>query len=268
MYKQHFKHLDQLINNYSLDAIALLPGSNLKYLTGLSFHLMERPIMLFRTPGRKPILIVPELEKAKAESSNIELELLTYGEDLPSRTAAFKAAISSLGSKVKRIGVEPMVMRFHELSLLEDLAESWEVLSANDLLTELRLIKNEGEVELMRQAITIAESALVETLPLIRTGMTERELESELILQLHRAGSDPNLPFDPIVASGPNSALPHATPSNRKLEPGDLLILDWGRALVVIFPTSRAHSPSSSSTPNWKRSISSSSKQMMPAAMP
>jgi Xaa-Pro dipeptidase len=50
----------------------------------------------------------------------------------------------------------------------------------------------------------------------------------KLILQLLRAGSEPNLPFTPIVASGPNSAIPHATPTSRKLEPGDLLILDWG----------------------------------------
>jgi Xaa-Pro dipeptidase len=59
-------------------------------------------------------------------------------------------------------------------------------------------------------------------------GMTERELASELTLQLLRAGSQPEMPFSPIVASGPNSALPHATPTERALKPGDLLILDWG----------------------------------------
>ncbi len=228
MYKQRIKQLDQLIERYEFDAIALLPGSNLQYLSGLSFHLMERPIVLFRTPGAKTILTVPELERAKAESTSLDLEIFTYGEDQASRDSAFTQAISSLGTDVKRIGVEPLVMRFHELSLLKQLASSWDFSKADELLAELRLIKNEGEVELMRQAITIAENALLETIPLIRAGMTERELESELILQLHRAGSDPNLPFDPIVASGPNSALPHATPTNRKLEPGDLLILDWG----------------------------------------
>jgi Xaa-Pro dipeptidase len=47
-------------------------------------------------------------------------------------------------------------------------------------------------------------------------------------MQLLRAGSDPELPFSPIVASGPNSALPHAVPGDRELSAGDLLILDWG----------------------------------------
>lgn len=228
MYKQRLKQLDQLLNQYSLDAIALLPGSNLQYLTGLSFHLMERPILFFRIPGDKPILILPELEKAKAESSTLDFELITYAEDEASRRRGFTQAITSMGGNVKRVGVEPLVMRFHELSLLRELAPSLELTSADSLLGELRLVKNEAEVELMRQAVTVAEKALLETLPQIRVGMTEREVEAELTLRLLQAGSEPNLPFHPIVASGPNSALPHATPSSRKLQSGDLLILDWG----------------------------------------
>ncbi len=228
MFKQRFKQLDQLLTDFSLDAIALLPGSNLQYLTGISFHLMERPIILFRAVDKQSILIVPELEKAKVEASGIGAELFTYGEDTASRSEAISHAIASMGERIKRVGVEPMGMRFHELSMLQELATSWEIISAAEPLAKLRLMKTEAEVEFMRQAVTIAENALLETLPLIRSGMTERELESELILQLHRAGSEPDLPFAPVVASGPNSALPHASPSSRKLVAGELLILDWG----------------------------------------
>jgi Xaa-Pro dipeptidase len=228
MYKQRMKQLDRLLSDRAFDLIILLPGSNLNYLTGLTFHLMERPIIMFVAPGIKPILIVPELERIKVETSNQDFALFAYGEDLASRTDAFMKAIASLGNNIQRVGVEPLGMRFHELSIIKEISTAWEFSSANDLLAELRLIKNEGEVELMRQAVIVAEVALRETISQIRIGMTERELESELILQLLRAGSEPNLPFDPIVASGPNSALPHASPSNRKLEPGDLLILDWG----------------------------------------
>jgi Xaa-Pro dipeptidase len=80
----------------------------------------------------------------------------------------------------------------------------------------------------MRRAVIIAEDALRQTLPQIHPGKSERELASELTIQLLKAGSEPDLPFNPIVASGPNSALPHATPTDRQLEIGDLLILDWG----------------------------------------
>jgi Xaa-Pro dipeptidase len=228
MYKTRFNSLAQSLNKQNLDAVVLLPGSNLQYLTGLSFHLMERPILLIITPGYKPLLIVPDLERNKAETSTLELELFTYQEDQASREVAFKQALSRLGDGPKHVGIEPLGMRFHELSMLQGTVAEWEFVSAGSALSEMRIKKDEAEVELMRQACALAEKALMETLPQICVGMTERELASELILQLIRAGSEPNLPFDPIVASGPNSALPHATPSTRKLQPGDLLILDWG----------------------------------------
>jgi Xaa-Pro dipeptidase len=228
MYKQRYSQLNRLLSDHAWDAVVLLPGSTMQYLTGLSFHLMERPVLLLATPGQKPILILPELERVKVEASDLDVDLFAYGEDQASRSEAFTKAISQVGDSPKRVGVEPLGMRFHELVLLQSAAIHWEFSSAGDLLSEIRVVKNKAEVELMRQAVGIAETALVETLPQIRSGMSERELASELVLQLLRAGSEPKLPFEPIVASGPNSALPHASPSNRKLEAGDLLLLDWG----------------------------------------
>ena len=58
--------------------------------------------------------------------------------------------------------------------------------------------------------------------------MSEKEIANELVIQLLRAGSDPGLPFEPIVALGENSANPHAVPSDRALHRGDLLLVDWG----------------------------------------
>ena len=61
--------------------------------------------------------------------------------------------------------------------------------------------------------------------------MTEKELASELVVQLLRHGSQSEMPFAPIVSGGPNSANPHAIPSDRKIRPGDLLVVDWGAAV-------------------------------------
>jgi Xaa-Pro dipeptidase len=76
----------------------------------------------------------------------------------------------------------------------------------------------------------VAERALAATLPRLRPGMTEKEVAAELVGELLRAGTDLPLPFEPIVASGPNAALPHATVSDRNLRAGDLLVVDWGAA--------------------------------------
>jgi Xaa-Pro dipeptidase len=100
--------------------------------------------------------------------------------------------------------------------------------AADDVVTGLRVAKDEAELASMRRAVQAAEQAFKATLPLLALGMTEREVASELTLQLLRAGSESELPFAPIVASGPNSALPHGVPTDRRLQRGDFLILDWG----------------------------------------
>lgn len=225
------ERMEQLISNIStadLDVIALLPGPSLYYLTGLSFHLMERPVVMLITPDDRPSLILPELEAAKVEHLSSRINLYKYGEDDNSRSKAFQEAVRSLKIGPLRIGIEPLRFRIHELRLLEEAAPSWEFINGEVVLSQLRIIKNLDEQSKMQRAVEIAETALQATFPHIKAGMTERELASELSMQLLGAGSEADLPFEPIVASGPNSALPHATPTDRKLQHGDLLLIDWG----------------------------------------
>jgi Xaa-Pro dipeptidase len=85
-------------------------------------------------------------------------------------------------------------------------------------------------VEAIRKAVKIAQDALEATIPFIKIGMTEKELSSELVTQLLKHGSEPEMPFSPIVSGGPNAANPHASPTERKLQTGDLLVVDWGAA--------------------------------------
>jgi len=103
------------------------------------------------------------------------------------------------------------------------------------LIASLRMIKDPGEITAMRKAVQIAQAALQIVLPAVRIGMTERQIAAELTLQLLRLGSDPEIPFPPIVSGGPNSANPHATPSERRLQAGDLLVIDYGASFQGYF---------------------------------
>jgi Xaa-Pro dipeptidase len=219
--------LQGLMQQAELDLLALLPGSNLYYLTGLSFHLMERPTVLFVPAEGEPAIVLPELEADRAAEALPGLARFTYGEADADRVSAFREA-SQLFHTANRLGVEPLRMRFYEQELLCESNPDWQLVGAGDILSQLRLRKSEEEIQHMHQAVLIAETAIQKTLPAITEGMTEEKLAAELIVQLLRAGSEPDLPFAPIVASGPNSALPHATPTSRKLQQGDMLIIDWG----------------------------------------
>ncbi len=229
-FERLYSTIRQLSNGDHLDAVALNPGPTLTYLTGLGFHLMERPTVLLAAPGQVPVLVLPELEINKVRSAPVQLTAFTYNDNPASWSRSFKDAADMLGLDGKRIGVEPNRMRVLELRFLEGALPNAEIISAEGVLSALRMQKDAFEVENMRQAVRIAQEALQATLPSIRAGVTERQIASELFINLLRSGSDPELPFQPIVSGGPNSADPHASPSDRPLQQGDLLVIDWGAA--------------------------------------
>jgi Xaa-Pro dipeptidase len=230
IYYRRQERLRQALKYARLDGLALNPGPSLTYLTGLSFHLSERPVVALFTPEQIPVLILPELESAKVANLDYPMQSFPYGEELASWGGVFAQGIRSAGLTGKTVGLEPRRMRVLELNLIEEASAQTKFQAAEELITEIRMYKDQREAQNMRRAVQIAQEALLAALPTIQVGITERQFAAELTLQLLRHGSDPEIPFSPIVSGGPNSANPHASPSDRPLQNGDLLVIDWGAA--------------------------------------
>jgi len=90
-----------------------------------------------------------------------------------------------------------------------------------------RAVKEDWELDLMRKAQEITDKAFAEVLTKIKAGMTEKQLQAELIYCLYKNGGE-NLSFDPIVVSGPNTSLPHGVAGERMLREGDFITMDFG----------------------------------------
>ncbi len=219
--------LHQALSQHGLDALALNPGPSLTYLTGLQFHLMERPVVALFSAAGETALVLPELEAPKV-AGRTDLRPFFYGEDPARWGDAFQQAVEALGLQQARIGVEPTRLRVLELRFLESAAPDALFPDATAVIAALRMTKDAEEIAAMEHAVRIAQDALTAALQAFKVGMTEREFAAELVLQLLRHGSEPELPFQPIVAAGPNSANPHAVPTDRPVQHGDLLIVDWG----------------------------------------
>jgi len=235
IYTKRLNKLGAALGEAGLQALALNPGPSLTYFTGLQFLLGERPVVALFTPEATPALVLPQLEAGKLEELPYEVRPFTYGEDPDMWGAVFKDAMQAAGLSAGRIGVEPGVLRFLELSLLQAAAPQAQFVPADEAISALRLCKDADELAAMREAAGIAQRALEATLPLVKLGMSEQELANELVVQLLRAGSGPKLPFSPIVAAGPNSADPHAFPTTRPLASGELLLIDWGASYKGYF---------------------------------
>jgi Xaa-Pro dipeptidase len=228
MTQSRFDQLNASLQTSDLDAVILNPGPTLTHLTGLRFHLMERPVVLIFAKDQDPAIVLPELELQKVASLPYTLQVFAYPENPSTWDGVFRRAVQSLNLDGKQIGVEPRQLRLLEFRHVKAGAPEAEYPDASEILSSLRLKKDQAEVDAMCQAVKIAQEALEATIPLIKIGMTEKELSSELVVQLLRHGSEPEMPFAPIVSGGPNSANPHASPTERKLQAGDLLVVDWG----------------------------------------
>jgi Xaa-Pro dipeptidase len=230
MYPARLKRLQSALAQANLDGAVAIAGPNLFYLTGLSFHLSERPTVGFFPARGEPVLVAGNLEESKVTKGAPYPLHPFYYNDADGPAAAFREAAQALRFGKARLGVESRRMRVMELRLVEDAFLNPRVEAAEAIFAALRMTKDAEELALMRQAVAIAEKAVLATLPSIHAGVTEREIGAELVVQTLRAGSDADLPFAPIVASGPNGALPHATLSDRAVQAGDLVTIDWGAA--------------------------------------
>jgi Xaa-Pro dipeptidase len=232
---ERMKRLVSLLKKHGLAGFALNPGPSLKYLTGLDFHLMERPTVLILTSGGESVLILPALEKAKLGEESPAFHAITYGDDPGLWQAAFDQAGERLGLDRGMIGVEAGRMRFLELRYLEKTLAGCEFVDGESVLSALRIKKEPDEIVKMRRAAEIAQNAILEMFKTLKEGMSEKQIANELIIQLLRSGSDDTLPFSPIVSIGENSANPHAVPTDKALHQGELLLVDWGASYQGYF---------------------------------
>ncbi len=211
--------LRDALNAAHIDALVLTSLPNVRYLTGFSGSsalvlVTARDIHLI-TDFRYHTQVSEEV--ADIATIRIEAQSLWTGLwDLASKL-----------SGVEVVGFESAHLLHRDFQRLLTDGTRWQWRPQLNMVEALRESKDPGEVALIRQAGEIAIRALSRTLKEIRPGLTELNVAGILEKALRDEGSE-EFPFSVIVASGPRAALPHARPSARTIERGDLLLLDFG----------------------------------------
>ncbi|MDR6998709.1 aminopeptidase P family protein [Neobacillus niacini] len=127
---------------------------------------------------------------------------------------------------INKLGFEADYLTFSEFKSYEKEMEG-ELLPVSGAIEKLRLIKTDAEIKILKEAADIADAAFKHILDFIRPGKTELEVANELEFFMRRAGATSSS-FDTIVASGQRSALPHGVASDKVIEAGDFVTLDYG----------------------------------------
>ena len=211
-------HLDQFLGAMQADAALIHRPENMRWLAGYTGE-----GCLFIT-GEARILLTDfrYVEQAHRQSPEWALEQVATGTTYPALIAKLARAHGT-----KRILVETDYLTYDGYQDIAKALEGVELAPMGGIPERLRRIKDEAELDSIRRAAAIASDALMNILPRIHAGMTENQVRIMLEFEMLELGSE-GLAFDTIAASGPNGALPHAMPSDRVIENGELLTLDFG----------------------------------------
>ncbi|MXY33437.1 MAG: aminopeptidase P family protein [Boseongicola sp. SB0664_bin_43] len=212
-----------LAREAGLSALAIVPGPNFRYLTGLELHQMEHPTLLLLTAEGRVLAIMPELERSRRRTAFPRARTV-FLQDSEGLAEPFRKLSVALAGPV---GVEGLRMRMSEFEALAAHLPPDEIVNADSILARLRICKESDEIAALRQAIENSEAALDELLETAQAGDSEVEIVAQRKQAMLARGAE-GFAFDPIVLSGRRSADPHGTPGRRTVAPGEPLLVDFG----------------------------------------
>lgn len=221
IYRMRVKKLQELMKNESMDLLAVLDVENYFYLTG---ELRKQPRLYIPAEG-EPLILVFRGEFEDAKRSTWIKNIKSYG----SPPEMMKHVIMMIRNyNIKTVGFD------FEFSLPAFLLERFEtanptvrVADARDILMELRMIKTSNEVELIRKAQEIAVAGLEAARSFIRENVTELEIVAEVEYAMRKNGAE-RFAFPTFVNSGYRSHCLHGWATGKKVERGDLILIDVG----------------------------------------
>ncbi len=207
--------LQQKIIQKGLDGLIITKLPNVRYLSG--FTGSEALILVCRD---RFILLTDfrYIEQAGEECEDLEIV---------ERKKPTMKAVGNLINKLrlKLVGFEPDALSFAQYSELKSLARK--ILPAIGLVEEMREVKDDDEIKLIRQALRVAEQAFERLLKDIRVGLTEKQVANLLEFNLKELGAE-GAAFNTICAVADRASLPHAPISDAQIQPDSSLLIDWG----------------------------------------
>jgi Xaa-Pro aminopeptidase len=202
----------------TIDALLVTRAVNVRYLTGFRGSngavLIRRDAhTLIATDGRY-------LTQLAAEAPDLEV--------LEARAAATVMVERALSLGVHRLGIEAADVTIGLHGALREVAgDQLDLVAVDSLVEQLRVVKDSDELDALTRACTITDAAFTDVVALLRPGVSERDVAWWLRSTMRDHGAE-GLAFDSIVGFGPHSAIPHHQPTDRPLEPADLVKLDFG----------------------------------------
>ncbi len=213
-----------LLKERAIDALLLTPSSDLLYASGYRIFTTERLTCLVLTAQGDASLVVPVLEAPRARAAVADVPLVTWSE-----TEDPVGRLCDLLPDARRLALADQMWASFALRIARAFPQA-ELVPASDVLTPLRMHKDQTELAALRDAGAAADRAFLRLVSDVRfAGRRERDVATDLAALLIQEGHD-EAKFT-IVASGPNGASPHHETGARVIGDGDVVVCDFGGPL-------------------------------------
>lgn len=218
-FEKRLARLRKALVESGLEGAIVAPGPNMRYYTGVSSIMLERPFLLFVKSENGAHLVAPSLEAGPYRSCPVKLEIHEWT-DSEGPAGAFREAARAIGLK-GRWGVEGRVP-FLYLDHLKKAARV-ELESVEQILQGIREVKDEQEARLLKRSSGILSRVFEQIPDMLKEGMTEEQLARNVSDAIRERGSDVG---DMLVQAGERGAFPHGLPTPRKIARGEPIIVD------------------------------------------
>ncbi|MCF6097295.1 Xaa-Pro peptidase family protein [Thermovorax subterraneus] len=222
-FAKRLERLVELLNEKNLDAAILGDRANVRYFTGVRFNAASFSILFVSKKG-DVVLLTAILDYNRVKKTCFIKDIRKFPEDDPNYLAPLKELLS--GRDVKTIGVEFSSVTVERENLIKEVAKA-ELLNIENDLLNMRMIKDEEEIELIKAAAKIAEKAMIKAMESVKEGIKEYEISAIAQDVMMREGAE-GLSFEPFVMSGENAWLPQRFSSAKELKRGELALFDMG----------------------------------------
>lgn len=220
-----YDKLFELMAAYQLDAVMIAPSSDMEYLIDYHAHADERLNCMVILSDKRYFHISPLLNYEEAKNKYPEDAVFYRWADGDGFLETVRKSFETYNLMDKRIGVNETIRGIDVLDFQNMMACTF--VNAHPMLEQYRIVKSEDEIQNMKKAGAIADEVMKEIKSFIKPGLYEYEVIDEIKRLYAEKGAD-GISFDPIVATGKNSSMPHYNAGTSQIELGDNVVVDCG----------------------------------------
>lgn len=222
--------LTNWLKEQEIDLCFIQSKENVFYLTNFYTDPHERLIGLFLFNNSEPFIVCPQMEMGQVKKSGWHFDIVGYADHENPWDLINKGLNERKINPIQKLAIEKEATSFSRVENLQYIVKNAEIISVEDVLNEYRVIKDENEVAILKQAAKLADYGVQVGIEALKDGVTEMEVLAMIEYELKKKGIR-EMSFSTMVLFGENSGQPHGNPGLTTLSEGDFVLFDLGVVL-------------------------------------